>query len=82
MEYNTGPRRARTLGRVLARGYLTCEGSSSSSSDGRGRAVTNVLLRPVTGRRHQLRVHTLFMGHPIGASITQTYTPHHITEFE
>ena len=70
MVYNTGPRRARTLGRVLARGYLTsaatgggCEGSGGTERD---KAVTKVLLRPVTGRRHQLRVHTLYMGHPIG----------------
>lgn len=64
VEYNTGPRRARTLGRVLARGYLT--GAATGGGCERGKAVTKVLLRPVTGRRHQLRVHTLYMGHPIG----------------
>lgn len=74
--YNTGPRRARTLGRVLARGYLTsaatggCEGSGCSA---RSKAVTKVLLRPVTGRRHQLRVHTLYMGHPIGTCAHHGY---------
>lgn len=59
--YTTGPRRARTLGRVLAHGYLV-----TPEGEGEGRAVTKVVLRPVTGRRHQLRVHALYMGHPIG----------------
>lgn len=31
----------------------------------RGQPVTKLLLRPHTGRRHQLRLHTLHMGHPI-----------------
>ena len=34
--------------------------------------VTMVLLRPVTGRRHQLRVHCAALGHPIG---TVGYAP-------
>eukprot|EP00903_Cladosiphon_okamuranus_P021476 g19743.t1 len=31
----------------------------------RGKPVTKVLFRPHTGRRHQLRLHALHMGHPI-----------------
>jgi hypothetical protein len=31
-----------------------------------GHPVTKVLLMPLTGRRHQLRVHCLCLGHPIG----------------
>ena len=31
-----------------------------------GRPVTKVLMRPKSGRRHQLRLHTQAMGHPIG----------------
>ncbi|GAB5036283.1 zinc metalloprotease pitrilysin subfamily a, partial [Nannochloropsis oceanica] len=46
-------RRARTHGLVL--GYGRCE----------GKAVTKIRLRPISGRRHQLRVHCLHLGHPI-----------------
>ncbi len=28
--------------------------------------MTKLLLRPISGRRHQLRVHCLYLGHPIG----------------
>ena len=31
-----------------------------------GQPVTKILLMPLTGRRHQLRVHCLCIGHPIG----------------
>jgi hypothetical protein len=36
--------------------------------------VTKVLLRPVTGRRHQLRLHCYCLGHPIVGDYT--YDPH------
>jgi hypothetical protein len=52
---------------VVARGFLTLPGREGEEGKGERRAVTKVLLRPVTGRRHQLRVHTLHMGYPIGA---------------
>ena len=32
----------------------------------RGQPVTKVMLRPVSGRRHQLRLHCMLLGHPIG----------------
>jgi hypothetical protein len=35
-----------------------------------GRQVTKVALRPVSGRRHQLRVHLLQTGHPIVGDTT------------
>ena len=35
-----------------------------------GRVVTKVRLLPQTGRRHQLRVHCLFLGHPIVGDAT------------
>ncbi|CAN7388963.1 RluA family pseudouridine synthase [Variovorax paradoxus] len=38
--------------------------SSSSAPDGKTRA-THLLLEPLTGRSHQLRVHLLSIGHPI-----------------
>lgn len=44
--------------RVLARGYYN------------GRPVTKLLLSPLTGRRHQLRVHCLSIGHPIVGDFT------------
>lgn len=31
----------------------------------KGRECTKVLLKPVTGRRHQLRVHMNYLGHPV-----------------
>ncbi|CAM9187492.1 unnamed protein product, partial [Laminaria digitata] len=43
----------RTIVEVLEKGFH------------RGVAVTKVLLRPHTGRRHQLRLHALHVGHPI-----------------
>lgn len=35
-----------------------------------GRPVTKVLMRPKSGRRHQLRLHTQAMGHPIVGDVT------------
>ena len=42
-----------------------------------GEPVTKVQLEPRTGRRHQLRVHTAFVGHPIVGD--QTYECHAAT---
>ncbi|CAN0409686.1 unnamed protein product [Ectocarpus fasciculatus] len=44
----------------------------------RGRAVTKVLMRPHTGRRHQLRLHALHMGHPILGDTTYGDVDHTI----
>lgn len=35
-----------------------------------GQPATKVLLRPLTGRRHQLRLHSLCLGHPIVGDFT------------
>eukprot|EP01031_Cornospumella_fuschlensis_P026730 gene26730-32299_t len=35
-----------------------------------GEDVTKVLMRPRTGRRHQLRIHSLVLGHPIVGDVT------------
>ena len=35
-----------------------------------GRPVTKVALTPLTGRRHQLRLHSLLVGHPIVGDAT------------
>jgi 23S rRNA-/tRNA-specific pseudouridylate synthase len=35
-----------------------------------GQPVTKVLFRPLTGRRHQLRIHSLCLGHPIVGDFT------------
>ncbi|CAM9343769.1 unnamed protein product [Choristocarpus tenellus] len=39
----------------------------------RGRPVTKLLLRPQTGRRHQLRLHTRHAGHPILGDATYAH---------
>jgi len=39
----------------------------------KGRPVTKVRLEPRTGRRHQLRVHSAFVGHPIVGDQTYEY---------
>lgn len=39
--------------KVLARGYY------------HGEAATKLAIQPITGRRHQIRVHCLEIGHPI-----------------
>lgn len=44
-----------------------------SRSKMNGQCVTKVCLEPRTGRRHQLRVHTALVGHPIVGD--QTYQP-------
>ncbi|CAM9194541.1 unnamed protein product [Ectocarpus sp. 12 AP-2014] len=44
----------------------------------RGRLVTKVLMRPHTGRRHQLRLHALHMGHPILGDTTYGDADHTI----
>ena len=36
----------------------------------RGQPVTKVLLRPISGRRHQLRLHTQAIGHAIVGDVT------------
>lgn len=36
----------------------------------RGLPVSKVLLRPISGRRHQLRLHTMAIGHPIVGDAT------------
>lgn len=52
-----GGRRASTVLRVLCRGHVDVAGASVP--------VTAVSMRLLTGRRHQLRVHALALGHPI-----------------
>ena len=49
---------AQTDVHIVKRGFL------------RGRPVTKVLLLPLTGRRHQLRIHCLSLGHPIVGDFT------------
>ena len=50
---------AETRAAVLARGAFALDGPH------RGAAVSLLALEPVTGRRHQLRVHCAHAGHPI-----------------
>jgi 23S rRNA-/tRNA-specific pseudouridylate synthase len=44
---------------VLTRGYYNLEGIF------KGSPISRVLLRPLTGRRHQIRVHLQLSGYPI-----------------
>jgi 23S rRNA-/tRNA-specific pseudouridylate synthase len=53
-----GPRPALTHVTVLAYGSL------------KGKPVTKVLFTPITGRRHQLRLHAMACGHPIVGDAT------------
>lgn len=53
-------RPARTEVRLLAHGSF------------QGRLASKVLLEPTSGRRHQLRVHMLALGHPIIGDATYT----------
>ena len=53
-EFCDKPRESETLMAVLSKG-LYC-----------GEPATKVLLKPLTGRRHQLRVHCRYLGHTIG----------------
>ena len=48
-----------------AKGREGREGSSSSSSASWARAVSFVKIRIVTGRCHQIRLHTAHVGHPV-----------------
>jgi hypothetical protein len=41
----------------------------------KGQPVTKVLMKPLTGRRHQLRIHSLCLGHPIVGDYT--YNAYH-----
>ncbi|GAB5029632.1 pseudouridine synthase [Nannochloropsis oceanica] len=50
---------AQTQVHVLGQGYLTLQGPHYNAP------VSKLLLKPITGRRHQLRVHTLSLGHGI-----------------
>lgn len=57
---------------VLWRGFLRNSDNSSSLIP-----VTKVLLQPHTGRRHQLRLHMVALGHPILGDFTYKYSPPH-----
>lgn len=61
-EHCLTPRRSETKLMVLERGFYETE------------FATKVLLKPVTGRRHQLRVHCSEIGHPIVGDFT--YSAH------
>mmetsp|Transcript_30327 Transcript_30327/g.39995 ORF Transcript_30327/g.39995 Transcript_30327/m.39995 type:complete len:370 (-) Transcript_30327:351-1460(-) len=50
---------------VLKKGHLCCNGNKQEKEE-----VSLVALYPKTGRRHQLRVHTLSTGHPIVGDAT------------
>lgn len=57
-EYCASPRESLTKLLVLQRGVLN------------GQLATKVLLRPITGRRHQLRLHCEVVGHPVAGDFT------------
>lgn len=54
---------AQTKIRVLQRGYYTYKEEKTGIE--KTLPVTKVSLSPVSGRRHQLRLHLKFIGHPI-----------------
>jgi hypothetical protein len=56
---------------VLWRGYY-CKDSDSRKTP---IPVTKMLLQPLTGRRHQLRLHMVVLGHPILGDFTYQYHP-------
>lgn len=57
-EYCIDPRKSCTTLMVLEKGYHN------------GKAATKILLYPTTGRRHQLRVHCVHIGHVIVGDYT------------
>lgn len=63
-------RNAQTVVQVLERGYY------------KGQPVTKVLLHPRTGRRHQLRIHCLCLGHPIVGDYTYNILHRHCVDQE
>jgi 23S rRNA-/tRNA-specific pseudouridylate synthase len=69
---------ALTRCQVLWRGYFYQDGDSRKTQI----PVTKILLQPLTGRRHQLRLHMVALGHPILGDFTYQYHPppnHHGT---
>lgn len=60
LSYCAHPKPCQTRLLVLQKGYYIPDGYP----------VTKVLLRPITGRRHQLRVHCNFLGHTIVGDYT------------
>ena len=58
------PRASFTKATVLKRGFNSLGGPLN------GTKVTLVRLQPSTGRRHQLRVHMAYSGHPILGDVT------------
>ncbi|KAL9641875.1 hypothetical protein ABK040_000255 [Willaertia magna] len=56
-----------TEGEILSRGYYKVKDDNNNNSNNCEEKipVTKVLLKPKTGRRHQLRLHCLQLGYPI-----------------
>ncbi|KAI8393309.1 pseudouridine synthase [Radiomyces spectabilis] len=63
MKIDVNGKSAQTLVQVLERGYYRY--TDETTKQEKTMAVSKVELRPVTGRRHQLRVHLQHIGHPI-----------------
>jgi hypothetical protein len=65
--------------------WLHCETRMEVLGHGfyQGQAVTKVKLMPVSGRRHQLRLHCLLLGHPIGIHPARlpTYLPAYLPAY-
>mmetsp|Transcript_13194 Transcript_13194/g.43000 ORF Transcript_13194/g.43000 Transcript_13194/m.43000 type:complete len:261 (+) Transcript_13194:244-1026(+) len=53
-------------------GHASTEVEVLASGTFRGETITKVLLRPKTGRRHQLRLHCRALGHPVVGDATYT----------
>lgn len=62
---------ALTRCQVLWRGYYCKDGDSRKTQI----PVTKMSLQPLTGRRHQLRLHMVALGHPILGDFTYQYHP-------
>jgi hypothetical protein len=62
---------ALTRCQVLWRGTFYKDGDSRKTQI----PVTKILLQPLTGRRHQLRLHMVALGHPILGDFTYQYHP-------